>query len=177
MQNVEFKAELRDPDLARSIIGLLGASRIGVLEQTDTYFNVPRGKLKKREQVGEATEYIVYERMDLARPRISQFSILDEETALERYGQAALPIRVVVKKTRELWMLAASRIHLDDVENLGRFLEVEVLVSIEHNVARAHEAIASLRESLMPALGEPIATGYAELMETHLAEQTGKGGR
>ncbi len=177
MQNVEFKAELRDTDLARSILIMLGASRIGVLEQTDTYFNVPRGKLKKREQVGEPTEFIAYERTDLARPRISQFSILDEETALERYGRAALPIRVIVKKTRELWMLAASRIHLDHVEGLGRFLEVEVLVSIEHNVARAHEAIAALRESLMPALGEPIATGYAELMETHLAEQAGRSER
>lgn len=167
MQNVEFKAELRDPALARGILGPagLGATWIVQLRQTDTYYVVPAGRLKKRECPGEPTEYIFYDRADRAQPRLSHFKLYTEGQAFERFGSSPLPVWIVVKKVRDLYMLGNVRVHLDQVEGLGHFIEFEALVSPQHTVAQCHGAVAALREHLGVALGEPIAAGYSDLLE------------
>lgn len=168
MQNVEYKCELRDIALARTICKRLGASHIGDPAQTDTYYRVPSGRLKKRECPGEPTEYIFYERKNRARAKLSHFTIYSETEATTRFGTEPLPIWVTVSKTRELWMLGNVRIHLDTVRDLGAFLEFEALVSRSQNVRKCHEAVASLRESFDPVLGEAIACGYADLLAGEL---------
>ncbi len=108
MHNVEFKAELRDLPLARSVCKAIGATFILTLEQTDTYFRVAAGRLKKRECAGEPTEYIFYDRENRARPKLSHFTIYSEAQAVERFGAAPLPVWVVVRKVRELYMLDSA---------------------------------------------------------------------
>lgn len=164
MHNVEYKAELRDLPLARSICRALKASPIITMEQTDTYFRIPSGRLKKRECPGEPTEYIFYDRPDRTRAKLSHFVIYTETQALERFGIQPLPVWVIVKKRRELYMLGSVRIHLDTVEGLGHFLEFEAMVSVSFNIAKCHEAIDKLKKALGPALGEPIACGYSDLL-------------
>lgn len=173
MHNVEFKAELRDLTLARAICAALGASKILDFDQTDTYFRVPSGRLKRRETPGEPIEYIFYERANRASPKLSHFMIYSEEQARERFGLAPLPIWVTVRKHRELWMLGNVRIHLDEVEGLGTFLEFEALVSRDINMSRCHETLASLRSSFSPVLGEPIDCSYSDMIardDEHKAE-------
>jgi predicted adenylyl cyclase CyaB len=171
MQNIEFKAELKDLPLARSIVHALGARYIAILDQTDTYYHLPEvvkiggGRLKKRQTVGEATEWIVYERPDQASAKVSSFKIHSEEEAAARFDIASLRERVIVKKTRELHILGEVRIHLDLVQGLGAFVEFEALVSARLDAAAAHRAVAMLRRDLSPALGEPISVGYADLLE------------
>lgn len=169
MINVEFKAELRDMDVARAVCLSMGGVRVGTLEQTDTYFRVPDARLKRRECPGEPTEWIFYDREDRALPKLSRFTIYDEDAAVERFGTRPLPIWITVRKVRELWMLGAVRVHLDTVENLGVFLEIEALVTPQQNVARCHELIAALRAKLGPVLGEPLSGGYSDLLA---AEET-----
>lgn len=164
MHNVEYKAELRDLDLARSICRAIKASPIIVMDQVDTYYRIPSGRLKKRECPGEPTEYIFYDRPDRTRPKLSHFVIYSEQQALERFGVRPLPVWVVVRKRRELFMHGQVRIHLDTVEGLGRFLEFEALVSVAFNIARCHEAIENLKRSFAAVLGEPIACGYSDLL-------------
>lgn len=174
MQNVEFKCELRDPALARLICEKIGARHVVTLRQTDTYFRVPDGRLKKRECDAEPTEYIFYHRLNRSRPRLSHFTIYTEEEAKARFGTRELPVWLKVVKTRDLWMYAGVRIHLDAVEGLGDFIEGEALVTPTQNVARCHEAIARVRELLAPALGELIATSYSDLAASELpADQQG----
>jgi len=164
MHNVEYKAELRDPVLARSICHAVGATHIITLEQTDTYFRVPHGRLKKREAPGEPTEYIFYDRANRSAPKLSHFSIYTETMAQERFGASPLPVWVVVKKTREVYLLGGVRIHLDAVEGLGRFLEFEALVSPSQNVAVCHAVVADLRQRFAPVLGEAISGGYSDMI-------------
>lgn len=164
MQNLEIKLECRDPGLARAICVSYGATFIGVLDQTDTYSRLPQGRLKKRECPGEPTEFIFYERADAARPRMSRFTIYSEREAETRFGRNPLPVWVVVKKRRELFIAGNVRIHLDSVEGLGDFVEFEALVSGDHSAAKCHAAIAALREALAPVLGEPISLGYSDLL-------------
>ena len=61
-------------------------------------------------------------------------------------------------------MLGSTRIHLDQVDGLGTFLEFESLVSRENNLANAHETIANLRQQFGPALGEAISVSYSDLL-------------
>jgi adenylate cyclase, class 2 len=169
MQNVEFKAELRDPDLCRRLLKgdvVQGAIWIECLEQFDTYYRVPDGKLKRRETTGYPTEYIFYSRAHRTRPKLSNFTIYTESQALSRFGATPLPIWLTIKKSRELWLHRGVRIHLDTVEGLGNFIEFEALVCPERNLARCHELIEALRQTLATAIGEPISSGYAELATT-----------
>ena len=164
MHNVEYKAELRDMAMAKATCRAVGASHIITLEQTDTYFRVPSGRLKRRECPGEPTEWIFYDRKDEARPRLSSFTIYADAQARARFGVAPLPELVVVRKTRDLYMLDNVRIHLDEVEELGQFLEFEALVSPGFPVARCHASLDRLRATFTPVLGEPISCSYADLL-------------
>ena len=171
MQNIEFKAELRDFEAARRQCTVLGAKRIGVLHQTDTYYRLTDGRLKRRECTGQATEWIFYHRPDRVSPRMSNFTILTEEQARRRWGTHSLKQWVTVAKTRELWMLENTRIHLDQVVDLGGFIEFEAKVSRLHDVKSCHTHVATLRERFGPALGEPISVSYSDLMHQLTAEK------
>ncbi len=181
MQNVEYKAELRDAPLARVICAQIGASLAARLAQTDTYYKLADGRLKKRcatdldggsadaggrsNGVALPDEYIFYARDNVAKPRLSQFKIYTPSEALERFGRVDPgPPWIVVKKTREVWMFEHVRIHLDEVEGLGNFLELEAMVSRQNGVEKCHEMVAKLRADLLPALGEPISTSYSDLL-------------
>lgn len=172
MQNVEFKAELRDPALARTIARSIGAAFVGTLSQTDTYFRVPDARLKKREVPGGPAEYIFYNRGHRTRPKLSSFTIYSEAQALERFGTTPLPVWLVVRKSRDLYMHQGVRIHLDRVEGLGDFVEFEAPVTAERNLGACHAAMDELRAAFQPAMGEPIADGYADMMAQDAANDS-----
>jgi len=173
MQNVEYKAELRDPDLGRTICGAIGAGWVATFQQVDTYYRVPDARLKKRETEGHPTEWVFYQRASRARPKLSTFTIYPEAMAKERFGSTPLPVWCVVKKSRSLYLSRDGvRIHLDHVEGQGWFIEFEALICPERNLAKCHEAIDGLRRAFAPSLGEPIACGYADLIAAEIAEGT-----
>ncbi len=175
MQNVEFKAELRDLVIARAVCRAIGATHIGELLQTDTYYNVPSGRLKRRVGLGEAPEYIFYDRPNISRPKLSTFTIYSEDLARERFGTHPLPEWVRVRKLRELWMLNNVRIHLDQVETLGNFLEFECLICESQTIDTAHEVLRELRHAFQQAIGEPIDRSYADLLAAEQETPTERG--
>jgi len=171
MQNIEFKAELRDMEAGRAQCKAIKAQHIGVLRQTDTYYKLPDGRLKKREAPNEPTEWVFYHRPNRVSPRMCNYTILSEEQATRRWGTHSLRPWLTVVKTRELWMLANVRIHLDDVDKLGVFIEFEAMVSKEFDVQECHMSIDHLRQTFQPILGEPISVSYSDLMDQQEAEE------
>ncbi len=175
MKNVEYKAELRDPDLARAIAREIGAALIVRLQQTDTYYSVASGRLKKREAVAlgravatpEPVEFIAYERPDRVSPRVSNYSVLTEQELLARYGRTPLPVWLIVSKIRELWTWRSVRIHLDKVDHLGWYFEIESLVRPPVDEREAGELAERIRATFAPALGEPVAASYSDLLAQH----------
>ena len=170
MHNVEYKAELRDADLARSIARQLGATHAGNLRQVDTYYKVASGRLKRREisyagdnETPTEIEYIFYDRPDQTTQRLSHYVIYDETTARERFGTRELPVELTVGKVRCLFLTGPVRIHIDEVEGLGSFIEFEAVVSRAHPVRKCHELVSQLRQHFQPAMGEPIAVSYSDL--------------
>ncbi|MHC4991018.1 MAG: class IV adenylate cyclase [Planctomycetota bacterium] len=164
MRNFEFKAELRDLGAARRQCEVVGAERVGLMRQTDEYFRMADGRLKRRTSPGEPTEWILYDRFDSVVPRPSDYERLSEQQARRRWGSLSLRPWVTVSKTRELWMLDNVRIHLDQVDGLGRFIEFEAVVSASHDDETCEQAVHHLRRVFEPWMGEPIAVSYADLV-------------
>lgn len=164
MRNVEFKAELRDMGLARAIAQALGARLAEIVEQTDTYYKMPGARLKRRVTPSAPTEFIEYRRADGIRPRRSEYRRFTEAEALERYGHREMRVWAVVRKVREVFLIENVRIHLDEVEGLGRFIEFEAVVEDGSDAASCESAVESLRGAFGPAMGEAIGVGYSDLV-------------
>jgi len=166
MRNIDYKAELRDPALARGILRTIGAMFIVKAEQRDTHFRLPDGRLMRREAADDPTEWIFYHRTDGSRPRLCTFTILSDEQARSRWGILGLEAWLTVEKTRELWLTREASIALDHVAGLGHFLEITALVGADVDLLECHRRVDALREQLDPVLGEPISHGYADLVAT-----------
>jgi adenylate cyclase class IV len=69
-RNIELKARCPDLNAAREAARRLGAEFAGTLEQRDTYFVVPHGRLKLRQTAGHGAELVAYARANCGqRPR------------------------------------------------------------------------------------------------------------
>ena len=95
---------------------------------------------------------------------MSNYSILTDDQARRRWGTKSLRQWLIVVKKRELWMVDNVRIHLDDVDQLGKFIEFEAIVSKNCDVKECHLAVNHLRELFGPVMGEPVAPSYCDLM-------------
>ena len=166
-RNVELKARDADPEATLRRALELGASDEGVLRQRDTYFGRARGRLKLREQEGgrgPIAQLIAYQRPDDAHARTSAYRIADvaDPDALRDALDAALGTRVVVDKRRHLLLYENVRIHIDDVDGLGAFVELEGVAAPESDLTREHELVEHLRAEL--GLGEPVPVSYSDLL-------------
>jgi predicted adenylyl cyclase CyaB len=164
VRNLEFKTTLDDPKAALARARALGAELWGDLRQTDTYFNVPMGRLKLRETAGLQAELIAYARDESASDRTSDYAIsrTPDAAPLLDVLTRALGVIAVVRKRRTLVTLDTTRIHLDNVEQLGSFLEIEVIVGEDEAEAKARF------DSLLAGLGykpeDGIRASYLDLL-------------
>lgn len=164
MQNVELKARLRDRTAAAGTCEDLGATHAGTLHQVDTYFFVPRGRLKLRE-MNPGDDYLVYYRRDnVAKPRPSEYFIALVDRRLKRYWARRLGVVNVVEKTRELWLWKNVRIHLDRVTGLGDFIEFEAVARNGTNTKEDFENVARLMEIFRIDDSDRCRESYTDLM-------------
>jgi len=164
-RNVELKARDRDPEATLAAALAHGAADHGVLNQVDTYFATREGRLKLREEDGAAT-LIAYARADEATARTSAYHLVDvpDPALLKAALDAALGTVVVVKKFRRLLLWQDVRIHLDTVEGLGTWLELEAVAPPESDLAAEHRKVAELRAVLKVDDEQVVAVGYAAML-------------
>lgn len=124
--NIEIKARSVNSEYVRNYLLSNGAEFRGTDEQTDTYFNVPNGRLKLREGNIE-NNLIFYKRDNQAGPKSSHFQLVKVEDAarLKDALSNANGIKVVVKKRREIYFINNVKFHIDEVPGLGDFIEIE----------------------------------------------------
>jgi predicted adenylyl cyclase CyaB len=165
MKNLELKAAANDFARLRRALRGLGAARQPLLVQTDTYFAVPNGRLKVRQREGaSAAELLVYLRPDARKARASEYQKLAVEDApgLLRLLRSMFEEDVCVRKRRDLWMYGKTRVHLDQVDGLGTFVEIEV------PFGRAMEPARRTMARLVDALGieraDVLDRSYADLL-------------
>lgn len=136
-----------------------------MLVQRDTYFHVPRGRLKLREEEGVAPHLIAYERPDQAGQRESRYRIVhvDQADELKVALSGALGIKVVIVKERRLFLWKEVRIHLDEVEGLGRFIEFEAVASAGSDLSLEEDHVAAMRQAFDIDDSNVIGGSYCDL--------------
>lgn len=124
--NVEIKASCTDPGFIRHYLLQHEADFKGTDEQTDTYFNVPDGRLKLREGIIE-NNLIFYKRNNQAGPKNSYFQLVKvtDPTGLKAVLEKSCGIKMIVKKRREIYYINNVKFHIDEVSGLGSFVEIE----------------------------------------------------
>jgi cytidine deaminase len=164
--NVELKARDRDPVATLARVLELGASDEGELVQRDTYFRTRGGRLKLREQSPAGSFLIAYRRPDADEPTESAYVLapIIAPAELEEALDGALGTVVVVSKRRHLFLWEGVRIHLDEVDGLGSFVEFEAVLPNAGDVEAAHGKIARLRSELGIADDDLVLVGYADLL-------------
>jgi adenylate cyclase class IV len=168
VRQVESKLRWSDHEVVLARAVEAGARDEGFLQQRDQFYGVSKGRLKLRTIAGVRGELVAYDRQDTAGARTSDYglsptgdaALLDEVLgrALERTG--------LLEKTRHLLILRNTRIHLDDVVGLGRFVELETVIQdqSESDAVAEHDQVITV---LGLGAAERIAVGYMDLAKAN----------
>jgi adenylate cyclase class 2 len=166
-RNIELKAA--DPTPARSIEACraLNAEDRGTIWQRDSYFAVPFGGLKLREEDPGGPHLVQFERPDEPQQRESRYRIVevDDAQTLLAALTAAIGLTIVVTKRRHLFLWRDVRIHLDTVEELGTFIELEAVAPPDSDLSHEHALISELRRSFAITDERLLAVGYAHQLQ------------
>jgi adenylate cyclase class IV len=150
-RNIEIKARVTAPEaLAAKAAAIADEAPIAIF-QDDTFFVCATGRLKLRDFGNGTGELIYYRRPDQTGPKES-FYLLSPTSSPETLRESlrlANGIAGRVVKHRTLYLVGKTRVHLDHVENLGHFMELEVVLSDAETVA----AGTRTAEALMARLG------------------------
>ncbi|MGA2666793.1 MAG: class IV adenylate cyclase [Patescibacteria group bacterium] len=132
MINVELKVSVKDFKGIIFHLKKIGAGSKGKFSQVDTYYKSKNGRLKIREIDHKFYQLITYYRKDQAESKISDYTIEDlNKKELKQYKWRLSRTNgksVKVSKKRELWIYNNTRIHLDKIQGLGKFIELETVV-------------------------------------------------
>jgi adenylate cyclase class 2 len=126
--NFEIKARSDNQGQIREILKSRNADFKGIDHQIDTYFKVNFGKLKLRE--GEIENHLIhYQREDKEGPKQSNVTLFESQpdSSLKDILVKALGILVVVDKKREIYFIDNVKFHIDEVKELGTFIEIEAI--------------------------------------------------
>jgi len=168
--NIEIKARIRDFDKIRRRAERLSDTPMEVIPQEDTFFKTPLGRLKLRVLSEDKGQLIYYTRPDQEGPKRSDYhiSLTSDPENLKRVLELAYGIRGIVRKTRYLYLVDQTRLHLDDVEGLGQFMELEVVMRDGQSDAEGQ----LIAEGLMAALGversDLLEGAYMDLLESSI---------
>lgn len=126
--NIEVKVRCKKPEVIRNILNQHNADFKGTDHQIDTYFKVPKGRLKLREGNIE-NSLIYYQRKDREGPKESDVMLFHphKNSSLKETLSQALEILIIIKKKREIYFINNIKFHIDKVENLGSFIEIEAI--------------------------------------------------
>jgi predicted adenylyl cyclase CyaB len=168
-RNVEIKARVDEPStLFNRAKAIADHGPVEIL-QDDTFFACPMGRLKLRILSDSEGQLIHYQRPDSKQPKESQYSIVSTSTphALREALVHALGVHGRVRKKRLLFLIGNTRIHLDEVEGLGHFMELEVVLNegetTAYGVAIAHDIMRQLgvRDDQL------VARAYVDLLSNN----------
>lgn len=165
-RNVEVKARLRGEEQLQHILSRICTKSPERVRQRDTFFSVPRGRLKLRE-TDSACELIYYDRSDQSEPAVSEYIILPlEDGETHRHLlEASLGIRGVVSKNRMVYHLDQTRIHIDEVDGLGLFIELEVVLTPGQSISEGEKEASRIMNLLNIRPEDLLPGAYIDLLE------------
>lgn len=164
--NVEFKAKCSNVEKIREILKNSGADFKGIDRQIDTYFQVNKGRLKLRE--GNIENHLIYyEREDKGGSKQSKVILYKTvpESPIKEILRKSVGVLAIVDKKREIYFIENVKFHVDLVEGLGEFIEVEA-IDYESNIGekRLQEQCDYYKDLLEVKESDFISVSYSDLI-------------
>ena len=176
-RNIEIKAVCENLARVRAAAEKLSARSAGIEEQCDTYFRTARGRLKLRRRLlkpeGDSAgagdkhfELIWYQRPDTTSAKGSDYYLISviDGTELRQLLADGLGILTEIRKRRTVYLWRNVRIHLDEVEQLGLFVELEAIVDESCDEASARAKTDRLCKALEILPDQLIDVSYSDLL-------------
>ena len=166
-RNIEIKTYLDNTSSCINTAKSLSGSDPEVIKQEDYFFNCANGRLKLRIFSPDKGELILYNRNNENSPKMSEYFISEtsEPNRLLHILEKSYGIRGVVKKIRKLFLIGNTRVHIDQVENLGSFLEFEVVLSKEKDANAGKQEAQRLMNQFGIKKDSLIDCAYIDLIE------------
>ncbi len=166
MRNIELKARLHDLPAARRVAEALATERLEAQDQIDTYFRCTTGRLKLRQISGQTAQLIWYMRTTDSLPKASDYYLapVPRPETLIAVLRGAIGIVNVVRKRREIYLWHNVRIHLDNVEGLGQFLEFEAVLSPEFDDTAGRRQLDNLLTRFNIRSEDLLAGSYTDMI-------------
>jgi predicted adenylyl cyclase CyaB len=165
-RNVEIKARARDFPDQLAAARELSNGREEVLVQEDVFFAAPSGRLKLRKFAGGPAELIYYERPDTELASESSYVVVptDDAEAAGEFLSRLFGVVGVVKKTRTLCLVGSTRIHLDRVEGLGEFVEIEAVLEPAESFRDGRARLEEIRSALGIDDSDLVDVAYVDML-------------
>ena len=169
MNNIELKVKVDDHTAIRSVFKHDRLfKKEGVLIQTDTYFKTQHGRMKLREINREHYQLIYYERPDVCESKLSNYEFVpltrEQYDAFRALFERTMGIYTIVQKKRDLWKYNHTRIHIDKVDKLGNYLELETVMDDTFNFEEAQNEHNKVVNLLGLALYTKCPGSYSDLL-------------
>jgi len=166
--NIEIKYRVDDLQAIEQRARQHADSGPELLVQEDIFFNANTGRLKLRKFADGAAELIAYHRSDSDSIRESNWHAYPTPDPDGLQNALALTVGqdVTVLKRRTLYLIGTTRVHLDEVESLGQFVELEVVLNDSHSSADGLEIATDIENRLGLQNAEKLAVAYADLLVT-----------
>ncbi|MEL6696322.1 MAG: class IV adenylate cyclase [Bacteroidota bacterium] len=167
--NIEIKARTTRHEAIRKTLQDLSARSVGLDHQVDTYFHCENGRLKLRQ--GNIEQSLIhYNRSDQAGPKASHVHLFHPQNGTEELKAvlvSAYGIWKVVDKKREIYFVDNVKIHLDKVEGLGTFVEIEA-IDKDGSVGqeKLHAQCAHFMDLFEIAEGDLLSSSYSDMINT-----------
>ena len=165
-KNIEIKTALNNVSAARNAANRLSGGDPYVLHQEDVFFRCEAARLKLRIFGPHSGELIRYQRSNVPAARVSQYLIAKthDPEILRNILTETLGVIGIVKKTRELSLIGQTRIHIDSVDGLGDFLEIEVVMRSGQKESEGQEIVRDLMSEFCIGQDQLLAEAYIDLL-------------
>lgn len=164
--NIEIKALLKNREAAEAVAARLSDSGPETIRQEDVFFACDRARLKLRIFSPDRGELIRYERANVAEARGSRYLIArtSDPRILNDILTATLGTTGVVRKTRVLYLIGQTRVHIDNVQGLGDFLELEVVLRPGQTELDGKNIVTALLFEFGISHEQLVAEAYIDLL-------------
>lgn len=167
-RNIEIKARLANREETESLVRMHADEGPIRIDQEDVFFRVPQGRLKLRRFSDGTGELIQYHRPDGKQARLSTYfrTPTADPDGLQNALERALGVLGVVKKVRQLYLVGQTRVHLDDVHELGHFLELEVVLTDQQSLEKGHSIAQHWSNAFHITEAALVSCAYIDMLLT-----------
>ena len=166
-RNIEIKARVNNLESVRAKAERLATGGPFSTAQEDTFFRVVIGRLKLRIVPPAKSELIYYFRPNTTDPAQSRYFRLSvpRPKLVKKICSGVFGIKGVVRKQRTIYLVGDTRIHLDEVEGLGSFVEIEVVLPDGDGAVSGVATVEKMMQALSIDAADLIPTAYIDLLQ------------